>query len=53
MRVERVVQNRRRDARAMIDLEATDEFQRARHRSRWPDPTDNTINEAFKRATSR
>jgi hypothetical protein len=51
-RVDCVVQNRHRDAQAMIDLEATEEFERARHRPRRPDPTDDKVNEAFKRATS-
>jgi hypothetical protein len=52
MRADLEVKNRRRDARAMIDLEATEQFERARHRLRRPDPTDDRINEAFKRATS-
>jgi hypothetical protein len=50
-RADCVVQNRHRDAQAMIDLEATEEFERARRRPRRPDPTDDKVNEAFKRAT--
>jgi hypothetical protein len=51
-RADCVLQNRHRDAHAMIDLEATEEFERARHRPRRTDPTDDKVNEAFKRATS-
>jgi hypothetical protein len=51
-RADCVVRNRHRDAYAMIDFEATEEFERARRRPRRPDPTDDKVNEAFKRATS-
>jgi hypothetical protein len=52
MRADREVQNRHRNAQAIIDLEATEELERGRRRKRRPDPTDDKINEAFKRATS-
>ena len=52
MRADREVQNRHSNAQAMIDLEATEELERGRRRKRRPDPTDDKINEAFKRATS-
>jgi hypothetical protein len=55
-RVDRTVQKRRRDRQEPIDLEATEETGSASMvelvRRRRPDPTDDKINEAFKRATS-
>jgi hypothetical protein len=48
MRADREVQNKRRTEHAAVDLETAG--RRLRHRS--PDPTDDKINEAFKRATS-
>jgi hypothetical protein len=56
MGVDGAVQKRRRDRQELIDLEATEETGSAsrveRDHLRWPDPTDDKINEAFKRATS-
>jgi hypothetical protein len=55
-RVDRTVQKRRRDRQEPIDLEATEETGSASRvelvRRRRPDPTDDKINEAFRRATS-
>jgi hypothetical protein len=51
VRADRVVQNRRRDRQALKDEEATAELERAKRRPRQPNPTDDKINEAFKRAT--
>jgi len=51
---DRVARNWRRDAQIMIDLEATDAAASAARIQRFqrrPDPTDDKINEAFKRAT--
>jgi hypothetical protein len=50
-RADCAVQDGRRDRQALLDLEATEETFPARHMHR-PDPTDDKINEAFKRATS-
>jgi hypothetical protein len=57
IRADPLVQNRRKADHAAIDLDATKRSVPAvrmervhRHR---PDPTDDKINEAFKRATSR
>jgi hypothetical protein len=50
-RAHRAAQDGRGDKQALLDLEATEETVPAR-RLRWPDPTDDKINEAFKRATS-
>jgi hypothetical protein len=56
MHAHRLVQNRRKADLADIDLEATKEsappIRIERVHRRRPDPTDNKINEAFKRATS-
>ena len=50
-RAHRQVHYKRRAGQAAVDLEATEETVSAR-RLRRPDPTDDKINEAFKRATS-
>jgi len=52
MRADCVVQNERRGEWAAIDLEAIRELEGTPRRTRGPDPTDDKINEAFKRATS-
>jgi hypothetical protein len=50
MRADRQAHDKRKTDQAAIDLEATKETVPAR-RPRRPDPTDDKINEAFKRAT--
>jgi hypothetical protein len=56
MRTNGLVQNRRKGDQAAIDLEATKEsvptVRIERVHRRQPDPTDDKLNEAFKRATS-
>jgi hypothetical protein len=51
MRSDRQVHDKRRAEQAAVDLEATEETVPTR-RLRRLDPTDDKINEAFKRATS-